>query len=181
MNKAFFGTAEPIWLCTGCRVPNPDIQAVDVSIQERRLNPKVPLSFVFGYGVCIAHRNLIAALGQEPVANDLWLGTVFDNDGVPMQDWVTVRGHERTIIRGSKEISHRVCPKCGRDAYFAGGTRYLFPAPNAKRTLLESDLRGLVIVPELFQPTWSSIWPKLGIEKLKVNSTSLDGLGRLKA
>lgn len=179
MEKGFFGGSGPDWLCTGCAAPRPEVQSVDVCIQERRLNPKAPLSFVFGYGVGIAHLGLLDELGIEQVASDLWLGVVLDDERRPFKDWVTLRGRQRAIIRGSKDVSNRICQVCGRNIYYAGGKRYLYPEPKSAHQIIETDLRGLLVPPEILPQGLRERWPKLGIETLSVRLAPEDGLGQL--
>jgi hypothetical protein len=128
----------------------------------------------------MARRELIDAFAPERVQADLILGRVFGPSGKMMMDWVTVRGRQRLIIRGSTNVSYRRCDLCRRHVYFAMGKRYLFPAPDADFLISESDLYGLVVDPTVPLDLDLGRWSSLGRELLKVLPKPMDSLGELK-
>ncbi len=168
--------ARHTWLCTGCCVPKPGIQAVDVYLQETPRDK--PLNFVNGCGVNVVFTEFLEKLPQDAVQSDLYLGNVFGPNGKQLTDWRTFRGRRRIIVRGSKKAGHRQCVNCGRDVYFAMGQRFLYPEPPKDVTLIESDL-GLVLPQEIFAKSVIGRWPKLRIDMLPVLDMPRDGLGEL--
>ena len=165
------------WLCGGCNVPRPCTTHIDLQLMDA--NPLPPLDFVSGCGVPLIHRDLLTQLPQASLTSELWVGKASDATGRDMDDWRTVRGRNRIIVRGSSHVSHRVCVVCKRDVYFAMGHRYLYPAPPNSVSVFESDLFGLVLSEAVFRSLDLSAWPWLRPEHLDVSLTPKDGLGTL--
>ncbi|GHC55353.1 hypothetical protein GCM10007315_17830 [Gemmobacter tilapiae] len=146
-----------------------------------------PLDCVAHTGTDIAHRDFLSLLGEENVARDLMLGTVYGPSGAPIEGWVTVRGRHRVIVRGSlkKGFEHyvgtRTCEACGNRLYSAYPPNYLYPAPNPDAVILQSDLGGLVVRPELIAHLDLKRKKGFGIQKLKVLTKPKDGLEELVA
>jgi hypothetical protein len=178
-------SAEP-WYCVVCHDPRPGTGAIDTRIyQKKPVNS--PLDFVAGTGIDIARRDFLSLLGEENVARDLMLGTVYGPSGAPIEGWVTVRGRHRVIVRGSlkKGFEHyvgtRTCEACGNRIYSAYPPNYLYPAPNPDAVILQSQLGGLVVRPELIAHLDIKRKKGFAIQKLKVLDKSRDGLGELTA
>lgn len=174
------------WFCKSCRRPKPNTEAVDFQIYEKRPMYS-PLCWAAYHGIDFARRDFLSLLGEENVARDLMLGTLYGPSGAPIKDWVTVRGRHRVIVRGSvkKGFEHyvgtRVCEECGNRLYFAYPPNYLYPAPNPNAAILQSDLGGLIVRPDLIAHLDLKRKKGFGIEKLKVLDKSRDGLGVLEA
>lgn len=143
LQKWAYAEATSTWLCTGCSYPKPGMNHVDVFVQEDE--PEGVLNGVSACGVPLARLSFLLAFGEERVERDLILGQVFGPNRSRLTDWVTFRGKRRLIVRGSRHVSHRVCPDCGRNVYFAMGSRYLYPAPPTGVEIFESDLFGLIL------------------------------------
>jgi hypothetical protein len=174
MDKEWGKEAEATWQCAGCNDPKPGVTSVDVRIQNKR--PKGPLNIVFGWGVAVAQRSFLMRFGEERVAKYLSLGRVYGPDGNPFPDWVTFIGKHKLILRGSKHVTSRICPDCGRQGYFAMGKPYIYPNPPEDVELFESHLWGLV-VPELLAESLGIGKPKgVWVQKLEVLDKPLDGL-----
>jgi hypothetical protein len=178
LEKSAYAEALETWLCTGCGAPKPSVGAVDVQIQEER-PANEPITFVNGCGIVLVRRDFLQLLGAAHVKADLLLGEVSGPSGKGISDWVTVRGRQRVIVRGSSNVSYRCCESCGRHVYFAMGARYLFPAPTGSVSIYESDLYGLVVASSVLEGISLSNWPKVGVESLKVLPKPKDSLGEL--
>jgi hypothetical protein len=165
-------------LCPGCAHPKPDVTAVNVCLQERSPRDK-PLNFLFGPGIGLIHRELIDLIGEDIVRRDLYLGRVTDCDDKLVADWMTFRGRQGIIVRGSKEAECRACKRCGRNLYYAAGRRYLYPAPSPDATIFESHLFGLVVPASVHERVATKRWRMLGVDKLPVVDEPVDGLGVL--
>src|SRR5271157_4731643 len=135
--------AQRTWLCTGCSHPKPGVEGVDAHLRNRSLTGT--LNVVFGFGVSLARLSFLLRLGEHRVARDLYLGKVFGPDKSCLNDWVTFRGKRRLVVRGTEHVSHRVCPVCGSDVYFAMGSEYLYPQPATDVEIFESSLFGLIL------------------------------------
>ena len=172
------------WFCKSCRRPKPLAGAVDFQISQEKPVHSPICSDAFS-GVRFARRDFLSLLGEENVARDLMLGTLYGPSGEPIKDWVTVRGRHRVIVRGSvkKGFEHyvgtRVCEECGNRLYFAYPPNYLYPAPNPNAAILQSDLGGLIVRPDLIAHLDLKRKKGFGIEKLKVLDKPRDGLGVL--
>ncbi len=178
LEKKFFSYARKTWLCIGCGAPKPSIGELNIQIQED--NPSdVPLTFVSGCGIILARRDLIELFDKEIVRKDLIIGTVSGSTGEILEDWMTIRGHKRLIVRGSKNISYRCCESCGRHVYFAMGTPYLFPTPPSDTSVFESDLYGLIVSKDIVGDISLRKWPKLVVEILNISLQPKDQLGDL--
>ncbi len=164
--KEAYIEATNTWLCTACIRPKPEVTSVDVRIQESA--PEGPLNFVGDCGLPLVRMSVLSALGEERIKRDLYLGCVFGPDGSRLDDWATFRGKRRVIIRGSKHVSYRVCPDCGRDVYFAMGTRYLYPLPSRDVEIFESHLFGLVLSESVAATMGMAQLGKVTRERLKV-------------
>ena len=179
ITKSCYERARETWLCTGCCVPRPEFQAIDVEIESaEELNGHV-LTFVNGCGLGLVHRELLEWLPSCAVSTDLWLGNVCDSEGRTVEEWNTFRGRNRLIVRGSRNVSYRRCGECGRHVYFAMGKRYVFPAPDERVFLFESDLCGIIIPKSVFQQLLAKTWPLVTVETLAVASEPKDSLGML--
>jgi hypothetical protein len=135
---------------------------------------------VQGCGLSVACRPFLDSFPSDIVNRDLYLGRVFGADGKPFEDWVTFRGKNRLIVRGNKHAAVRKCVDCGRDVYFAMGTKYLYPQPSAAATIFESGGGGGIIVDERFLSSVDlDSWRMLDVQPLPVLNEPLDGLGEL--
>lgn len=174
------------WFCVACRSPKPETGAIEIRITENR-PPFPPISSVHATGVNLARRDFLYLFGEENVARDLMLGTLYGPDNKPIKDWVTWRGQHRVVIRGTdgkgytgpghKYVGYRYCEACGNLHYNALGHRYLSPEPEADAQLFESDLSGLVVSAGFADKLGIMRQPRFGIERLKVLDPAPDGYG----
>jgi hypothetical protein len=162
------------WLCLGCNFPKPGRASIDVTLQSPEPRD-APLNFVYGFGIPIAKRAFLECFGDS-VFRDLHVGRVFLEGGGKLSDWVTFRGKAPLIVRGTRNISYRVRVECGRNVYFAMGSRYLFPTPPNDHDLFESDLSGLIVSESMFDRIALNSWPKLIFDKLPVLDSPKDAL-----
>jgi hypothetical protein len=176
LEKGAYARAQETWLCAGCNYPKPGAGAVDVTLQNKRPTPS-PLTFVMGCGVPVARRDFLSSLGEINVERDLELGRVLGSDGREIEDWATCRGRNFLFVRGASNVSFRCCEVCGRKLYFSTGKKYLFPEPRADFGIFESSLFGLIVSQNIYEGIDVSKWPNLGIERLEVSKSALDGLG----
>ena len=178
LSKANADEASNDWLCLGCNRPKPLTTSINVTLE----NPgpeNGPLNFVYGFGIPLAKSSFLALFDNHIVKRDLFLGEVRVEGRGGIHEWVTVRGKESLIIRGGKNVACRSCSVCGRSVYFAMGSSYLFPEPNKRRDIFESDLFGLVISRSLFERTDFGKWRGLAVDKLSVLQQPRDGMGIL--
>ena len=177
LTKEADAEARHSWLCTGCNSPKPDIGAIDVRI--RATPGKEPLNAVGGWGVGIASKAFLDAIGTNLAQRELYLGRVYGPDGKELTEWATFRGKHRLIVRGSKNVSHRRCTECGRDVYFAMGKKYLYPSPPPSVSLFGANLVGLVVTEDVFSRSGIEKWQGIYIDKLCVADVPKDSLGEL--
>src|SRR5690349_7421596 len=154
--------AQESWLCRGCGAPKPEVTTLDVYVDSEPVG-QPPLNFVNGTSVPIARKSFLFRLGFDVLRQQLYLGKVIGPQGNALEDWITFRGRQRVIVRGSKNVSHRICDSCGRHVYFAMGKRYLYPGPSSDATVMESDLFGLVLSGALFNRLVLDEWEGLTI------------------
>jgi hypothetical protein len=173
MSRTAAEAAKKDWLCPGCNYPKPGVGSIDVTLQQPGPND-APLNFIYGFGVPIAKRAFLGSFGENTINRDLHLGRVFLEGRGQLDDWVTVRGRHSLIIRGTKNVSRRQCTECGRNVYFAMGSRYLFPSPPSEHEMFESDLSGLIVSQRLFDLLTLNGWPKLVFDKLPVLAAPKD-------
>jgi len=166
------------WLCSGCDYPKPGVASVDVHIEQRR--PRYgPITFVYGFGVAVVSKVLLASLGEVVIFSSLYIGKVYGPDGGMLDDWVTCRGKHLITLRGSRHAQHRWCDNCGRLLYFAMGVPYLCPGPPEGACVWESHLNGLVVPSGTFERAFPVPPRRLGVAKLKVVGVPRDGFGDL--
>lgn len=180
MSVASAAAARRDWLCSGCNHPRPDVGPVDVTVQDPGPEDP-PINFVFGFGIPVVEKAFIESFEVGPIANDLILGKVFREDGAALSDWLTVRGRQSLIVRGTTNVSHRTCSECGRNVYFAMGPRYLFPSPPSQHEIFVSDLSGLIVSEGLLRKLALNKWPKLMVDELPVLDSPRDGIEDLVA
>ena len=173
MVKTVYAEARQSWLCTGCSYPRPDVREIDVTIQDAV--PRGSMNFVNGCGVPLARKDLLLSLGQEVIARDLYIGRVFGKSGDILPDWITYRGRNRLVVRGTRNVTFRRCADCGRPVYFAMGNRYLCPPP-VEDSLYESDLTGLIVPASLIERVPVAQWPGISEDELPVIESPKDGL-----
>ena len=139
MTKEAGAVAEQTWFCSGCNYPKPGYQALDAFIEDNKPSGG-PLNMVNGWGLPLIRKDFLFSFGEDAIRKDLFLGKLYGPDGNLIEDWVTFRGRGKLIVRGSKRAGFRQCDKCGRNAYYAEGSRYLYPAPPKDVLLFESHL-----------------------------------------
>lgn len=179
LTKDALAQAQDSWLCRGCSAPKPEVTAVDVQLDSDPASES-PLNFVNGTSVPLARKSFLFRLGLDALRRQMYLGKVINSHGRALDDWVTFRGRQRAIVRGSTNISHRICDVCGRHVYFAMGKRYLYPAPPSDVTAMESDLFGLVLSEALFKKLVLDEWEGLTVDELPIPAQPLDSLGDLR-
>ena len=166
------------WCCDGCSNARPTWQEVDVAIEQP--HPRVgPLNFVSGCCVGIVRRDFMTQLGPDIFQRDLYLGRLLGPSGDAVENWVTFRGRRRLIIRGDRHVSHRRCPICKRDIYFALGKPYLYPAPPSDAEVFESNLWGLVVADSVLDRLDTTKHRTLRVEPIPIADTPRDGLAIL--
>jgi hypothetical protein len=150
--------------------------SISTQIQESS-PPDPPLNFIHGCSLPIAHQQLITQLGEDFVRENFFLGRLYGPNDEIIDHWTTFKGKRALIIRGSDDVSHRVCTVCGRHVYFATGMQYLYPAPQLGVEVFESHLFGLVLTAPVFERLDLSIWRHLSVEELPVLKKPRDSLG----
>jgi hypothetical protein len=164
------------WLCPGCNRPRPDYKGpIDVHIQGTRAPSGGPFSFVFDYGISFARRDFLQSLLGQSLEQYLILGRVF-TESRELVEWATLRGINTAIIRGKRDVAYRICDVCHSQAYFANGTRYLYPAPPPEIPVFESHLHGLLVRETAGSGKAIALQGKLVREAIPVLSKPLDGL-----
>jgi len=177
LTKEADAEAQRTWLCPDCSSPTPSVTAVDARL---RVAPaKEPLNFLWGFGLSIASKAFLSAIGNDLVQRDLYLGRVYGPDGHELSEWATFRGKHRLIVRGSKEASYRTCNECGRIVYFAMGKEYLYPAPQEGVAIFDAGNSGLVLPENVFMQAGLDRWRGIYIKKLAVADVPSDSLGEL--
>jgi hypothetical protein len=177
LTREGYAEAERTWLCPECYTPRPGLTAIDACIQ---LAPtKEPLNFIYGAGVPIASKEFFSKLDANMVERDLYLGRLYDSNGIELKHWATFRGKCRLIVRGSKNAQYRICETCGRTVYFAMGKSYLHPDPSPDVGLFESDLRGLILAETIFQQCGLQNTPGIYVQKLPALAMPKDSFGEL--
>lgn len=175
-----YALAVASWLCGHCKSPRPSMGPLNLSVLRSSITGKSPLTVINGCGVAIARRAFFVAVGWEEVVRDLEVGTVTTERDRALEEWVTFRGRRKLIVRGSRNVIHRLCPECGRHLYFSSiGGRYLFPAPPGETVFFESNLCGLLFPERVFEKIKAISLRGLTHEVLPVLHEPLDGLGRL--
>jgi hypothetical protein len=169
--------AQRTWLCAECGRPKKGVGVFEAHLAALPRDP--PLNFLNGTLVGVAYKPFLNRFPASAVEHDLYLGPVYGPKGNLLADWVTFHGRVRLIVRGSKHVSHRKCPNCNRDGYFAMGKPYLYPAPPGGAVLYESGRGGLILSMELYETLDLGKWRKLSIQQLNVVDAPRDGLGEL--
>ena len=172
--KQFREEVGKTWLCTGCGNPRWQ-KAIDLIIQEDEPD-NTPLNLAAGCIVGIARKDFLFCFGKNDVERHLYLGRLFREDGVLLEDWVTFHGRQRIVIRGSKDVSYRQCGDCGRHVYFAMGQQYLCPQPPKGINIFDVGSGELVLTKELAERVILNKWRKLACSKLPIFATPMDGL-----
>lgn len=170
----FYREARRTWLCNGCSAPNPSVGRIDVRLSEPQINGV--LNFVFEAEVSLARLSVLLSLGQERVHRDLHLGKVWGPDGEELSEWVTCRGRQRLIVRGTKNVTHRVCSVCGRNVYFAMPPWYLYPAPGEGAEIFETNLCGLMTTDSIARKAGIAKQRGVVVDRLQILKEPRDGL-----
>lgn len=163
------------WLCRGCKWPKKGIGAVDVTLEGKR-PPKTPINFVFAASVGVAQRDFLEELGRETVQRDLLLGKVFNESNKELSDYISFRGRNALIVRGTKDARYRTCNECGRHLYFANPKWYLYPQPPPDFEVFESHSHQLILSETVFKRLTLNKWKRsLYVAELEVLDAPLDG------
>ena len=166
------------WACSDGPHPTPAATVVDVWLQDNTPRDK-PLNFVMFGGIPVVHRELLKLFGDDNVERDLYIGRVIGARGKELPDWVTARGRDRLIVRGTRNAGSRICDVCGRLFYFAQGANYLYPAPPNGRAIYESSSCGFVVTREIGERIADHKWRRMTVEPIPVIDPPPDGLGIL--
>jgi len=167
---------EDSWMCRECHRPLPGIAGIDIRIFGRQPRD-VPLTHISMVFLILCRRDLLDVLGEE-VTSDFCFGNVRNENDVLLEDWVTLHCRHRAVIRGSIDAGFRLCSICGHPIYYAGGSRYLCPAPPSGVAVFESDAR-LIVRRSLVSSVDFSKWPKLRVTEVRVFNKPKDGLGEI--
>jgi hypothetical protein len=178
MLKEVYEEARSTWLCRGCLTPAKDSKAIDARIQELTPNDP-PLNFINGCSLGVITKDCLKEIGAALVERDLYVGRLYGPDGELIPDWVTFRGREPIIVRGSKNVSHRRCADCGRIVYFGMGKPYLYPMPAEYVDIFDSGCGGLVLREYVFSRLNLRNWRGVTIDQLPVVEEPADSLGVL--
>ncbi len=166
------------WLCTDCQTAIAGVGPFDVCIVNRTI-PARSLSWIVPGGICVVHLDLLDKLSQWLTKKTMSTGHISDANGREFHSWRTVWFHHRVIIRGTTEVSCRVCDQCGRNAYFALGEEYLSPEPAPEVEAFGSCLSGIVIRSSPDRMRSLKSHPGLRIDELPILDPAPDGLGKL--
>ena len=178
LTKSSYDQARNTWLCTGCCAPKPCVRELDATLQAAPSDK--PINFVQGCGLGVAYKPFLDRFPIDVVSRELYIGRVFGPDGQLLPDWVTIRGKNRLIVRGTAHAGVRKCDQCGRDVYFAIGKKYLYPRPPDFVTIFESSGGGgIVVLESLLETIDVAGWRTLDIEVLPVVDEPADGFGEL--
>lgn len=153
------------WLCPGCMGVKPKIQAVDLRLQTKPTN--VAMTFAWGTGFGIIHRDLLEILG-EPAKTDLMLGGIYGADGERYPEFSSFRGRVRIVIRGDATSTYWRCQVCGRYRYSPFGKRYVLTGALTGASIFESQHHSLIVGGETIRRVKQRKWKELGIAKVLV-------------
>ena len=90
MSRQTAAELQKSWLCKGCNAPKPNIENVDVTIQESTLG-KGPMNTIWGAGVGVARKDFLSEFGDARIKKNFWLGRLFTETHGEVKDWVTYR------------------------------------------------------------------------------------------
>lgn len=170
---------KPHWMCAECGEVRVGTEGVDLFIQERKPED-TPLNMVSGCGVGLIQAAFLDFLidGAASLVLTLKIGRVFGPQDRPLDDWRSVHGDPRVIVRGAQRAGSRICRTCGRCHYFAEGMRYLCPPPSDSLDVMYSGLGSLVVSERVRNRVLARSWRMLEFERLPVLDEPLDGLPR---
>ncbi len=168
----------PDWMCVECGEVRSGTEGVDLFVQESRPE-KTPLNMVSGCGVGVIQTAFLAVLIEA--AGDsgqaLKIGRVLGPGNTPLNEWRSVHGDPRVIVRGEERAGSRRCNTCGRCHYYAEGKRYLCPPPPSV-DVLYAGLGTLIVSERIRNRIAIGSWPMLEFERLPVLDEPVDGLPR---
>jgi hypothetical protein len=118
--------------------------------------------------------DLVSKLGGA--AKWLHVGSVRLEGHGDLPTWRTVHGQYDLVVRGNRSVGHWVCDECGRNVYFALGSRYLYPAPDPAIEIYDGRMGRLVVTGAIVDNLDASRWPELDVRRIRVATKPRDGL-----
>jgi hypothetical protein len=168
--------ARDTWLCTKCGNIQLGYKEVDIRLDNQSKLGK-PLNSVEPGWLGVVWKEFFATIDPNVAARDFWFGSVLDAKGNILDGWASYHGRHRLIVRGTKDVSHRVCERCGQLNYFSAGDQYLCPEPPRDARMYASHVCGIILPTELFERLDTKKWHrKLWIVPLTVELHPKDGL-----
>lgn len=178
MRQADFQDAARHWLCAGCNWVKPIDRAIDVKVDPVSLHGTI-LNAVFGTGLTLAHDKLLELLPAKRISEDFAIGKVYSNNEKLVAEWQTLNSKHRVILRGERNVCHRVCEMCNRNVYFAQGKSYLLSPLPAMGLMLGTDLSGIIVTDQQVSIASLKGAPGVDVVGVSICKMATDGLGEL--
>ncbi len=178
MDTSFSKLIDQNWLCEDCRFPLPKTQSTDVVLECKGPSNRSPFNLVVGYWIRLVKKDFLLQWDKKLIERDLFIGKVFLENNKLLDNWVTCRGKNRLILRGSKNVSYRRCKLCNFSIYFSQPPYYLYPSPPPGIDIFESHMSTLIVTEPLVEKIDRKKF-RLSITKLPVLDTPKDGFTEL--
>jgi hypothetical protein len=173
-----FESTKNSWFCRGCNWVYPNKLGIDVNTSIDCLKNRY-LTFLNGTGLVLAHKGLLSLLPVDLVEQGFNLGNVRSRDGRSLDTWRSMNAINRIIVRGTKNVSFRVCEACGRNVYFAQGTPYVFQSQIEGKSIFGTDSYGILIDSKYVDCKLLAMLKGVDVETVDSRNDSLDGLNQL--
>jgi hypothetical protein len=161
------------WKCRTCGDPKPTVQHVNIRIAENKPHAKI-LNFIQG-GTIIINKGILRPIPENIISRDLYLGNLIMEDGLVNNEWATLRGRKKLIVRGTNDVACRICEECKQVFYYSSDSRYLYPAPDDNIDIYESDNYGIIVNEYIY----NNIHPLLVgvvVKQIQATTVSPDGM-----
>ena len=169
--------AEGKLFCARCQQIWEEIEAVDVMLYSRKcIDKKAPFTFMSNIMVPIVHVSFLECFRRDLIERDFYLGRVYCERGTLQEDWVTVRGRYRLIVRGTEYVTYRTCEICRRPMYFSNGGYFLYPKPPEDVAYFTCG-PDFIVRAEYIDMDLLRRVPKVSFEEVPVVDSPLDSYG----
>jgi hypothetical protein len=165
----------PFALCSQCQSASTLSGPVELHLQNTRFS-RSPIKCVQQLAdVGVISREFTDAMPSTAVSQCLILGTVYGGNGNRTDRWHSFHSPFSITVRGTKHVTFRTCPECGRHLYFAVGDRHLCPAPPKEIPIFHAGYGTLVVNSDVFNTINGFVKGKLYATALTVCESPRDG------
>ena len=178
LTEACFLDALNAWMCGECHCVLKSVVAPTIQVMNPTID-SAALSFDRTSGLSVISSSLLDALQISSLRASVTVGAVFLPDGNRSENFVTLVGADKLILRGTVDADCRVCARCHRNIYFALPPKYIYPQPESNLDFYDCRAGRILVSEKAYSRIAEQEWLKVHIDRIPIVSTPSDQFGNL--